>query len=77
MFFINLKVFVGVSDRGVLNQPAKVNCVPLIPDGDAKVTQGLYWFRQLVPYIQSERSVLYSLHEVLVVGGYKLGERGS
>ena len=27
---------VGVSDRGVLNQPVNLNCVPLIPDGDAK-----------------------------------------
>ena len=27
---------VGVSDRGVLNQPVNVNYVPLIPDGDAK-----------------------------------------
>ena len=29
-------VGVGVLDRGVLNQPVNVNCVPLIPDGDAK-----------------------------------------
>ena len=56
-----LSTTVGVLDRGVLNQPVKVNCVPLIIDGDAKETQGLYWFRQLVPYVQSERSILYSL----------------
>ena len=52
---------VGVSDRGVLNQLVNLNCVPLVPDGDAK-RQGLYWFRQSMPYVQSERSILYSLH---------------
>ena len=25
-------------------------------------TQGLYWFGQWVPYVQSESSILYSLH---------------
>ena len=30
------RTLVGVLDRGVLNQPVNVNCVPLIPDGDAK-----------------------------------------
>ena len=66
---------VGVSDWGVLNQLVNMNCVPLILIGDAK-RQGLYWFRQSVPYVQSRRSILYSLHRS-IVGGYKLGERGS
>ena len=28
-----------------------------------KETQGLYWFGQWMPYIQSEKMFLYSLHQ--------------
>ena len=35
---------VGVLDRRALNQLVKKYCVPLIPDGDAKRHNGLYWF---------------------------------
>ena len=61
MHYVVECIRVGVSDRGVLNQLVNLNCVPLVPDGDAK-RQGLYWFRQSMPYVQSERSILYSLH---------------
>jgi len=47
---------------GVLNQRVNLCCVFPIPDGDAKRHKVLYWFRQWMPYVQSERVFLYSLH---------------
>ena len=68
---------VGVSDRGVLNQLVNLFCVLPIPDGDAK--------RHKVYTSSGNRGPTSSLRgrscipctEVLVVGGYKLRERGS
>ena len=68
---------VDVSDRGVLNQPVNVNYVPLIPDGDAK-RHKVYTGsgnRRPTSSLGDRSCILYT--EVLVVGGYKLGERGS
>ena len=67
---------VGVSDRGVLNRLVNLFCVLPIPDGDAK--------RHKV-YTGSGNGALRPVREcscipctgVLVVGGYKLSERGS
>ena len=68
---------VGVSDRGVLNQPVNVNCVPLIPDGDAKRHKVYTGSGYRCPTSSlGDRSCILCT-EVFVVGGYKLGERGS
>ena len=79
IFFHTLFIFylpVGVLDRRALNQLVKMCCMPLIPDGDAK--------RHKV-YTGSGNGALCPVREcscipctgVLVVGGYKLSERGS
>ena len=76
-FDLTLEPSVGVSDRGVLNQPVNLFCVLPIPDGDAK--------RHKVYTSSGNRGPTSSLRgrscipctEVLVVGGYKLKERGS
>ena len=66
---------VGVSDRGVLNQPVNVNCVPLISDGDAKRHKDYTGSGNRRPTSSlGDRSCILCT-EVLVVGGYKLGER--
>ena len=68
---------VRVSDRGVLNQLVKVNCVPLILDGDAKRHKVYIGSGNRRPTSSlGDRSCTLCI-EVLVVGGYKLGERGS
>ena len=68
---------VGVSDRGVLNQSVNVNCVPLIPDGDAKRHKVYTGSGNRCPTSSlGDRSCILCT-EVLVVRGYKLGERGS
>ena len=67
-------VFVGVSDRGSsTNQWIYSACSR--SRWWCKETQGLYWFRQSRPYVQSERSILYSLHRGARSRGYKLKER--
>ena len=38
-----------------------------------KEIQGLYWFRQSVPYVQSEGSILYSLHRSACSRGLQAG----
>ena len=71
------KTCVGVSDRGVLNQPVNVNCVPLIPDGDAKRNKVYTGSGNRRPTSSlGDRSCILCT-KVLVVGVYKLGERGS
>ena len=68
---------VGVSDRGVLSRLVNLFCVLPIPDGDAK--------RHKVYTSSGNGCPTSSLREcsciprtvVLVVGSYKLGERGS
>jgi len=68
---------VRVSDRGVLNQPVNVNCVLLIPDGDAKRHKVYTGSGNRHPMSSlGDRSCILCT-EVLVVGGYQLGERGS
>ena len=47
-------------------------CAPN-PGWWCKETQGLYCFRQLVPYVQSERSILYSLHRSACSRGLQAG----
>ena len=68
---------VGVSDQGVLNQLVNVNCMPLISDGDAKrhkvYTSSGNWC--LTSSLRDRPCIPCT--EVLVVGGYKLGERES
>ena len=53
---------VGVSDQRALNQLINLYCVFPIPDGDAKRHKVYTGFGQWVPYVQSESSILYSLH---------------
>ena len=68
---------VGVLDWGVLNQLVNLSCVSPIPDGDAK--------RHKVYTGSGNSGTTSSLGDrscipctkMLVVGGYKLGERGS
>ena len=68
---------VGVSDRGVLNQLVKVNCVPLILNGDAKRHKVYTGLGTWCPTSSLRDRSCIPCIEVLVVGGYKLGERGS
>ena len=70
-------LFVGVLDRGVLNQLVNLNCVPLIPDSDAKRHKVYTGLGNWCPTSSlGDRSCILCT-EALVVGGYKLGERGS
>ena len=68
---------VGVSDRGVLNQLVKVNCVPLISDGDAKRYKVYTGSGNWCPTSSLRDRSCILCTKMLVVGGYKLGERGS
>ena len=68
---------VGVSDQGVLNQPVNLNCVPLIPDGDAKRHKVYTGLGNWCPTSSLRDRSCIPCTEVLVVGGYKPGERGS
>ena len=68
---------VGVSDQGVLNQLVKVNCVPLIPDGDAKRHKVYTSSGNWCPTFNLRDRSCIPCTEVLVVEDYKLGERGS
>ena len=68
---------VGASDRGVLNQPVNVNCVPLVPDGDAKRHKVYTGSGNRCPTSSLRERSCIPCTEVLVVGVYKLSERGS
>ena len=68
---------VGVSDRGVLNQLVNLNCVPLILDGDTKRHKVYTGSGNRCPTSSLRDRSCIPYTEVLVVGGYKLGERGS
>ena len=67
---------VGVLDRGVLNQLVNVNYVPLIPDGDAKRHKVYTGSGNEHPTSSLRDRSCIPCTEVLVVGGYKQGERG-
>ena len=69
-----LTMSVGVLDRGVLNQPVNVNCVPLIPDGDAKRHKIYIGSGNRCPTSSLGDRFCIPYTEVFVVGGYKLGE---
>ena len=75
MFLLNKCV--GVSDRGVLNQPVNLFCVLPIPDGDAKRHKVYTGSGNRCPTSSLGDQSCILCTEVLVVGGYKLGERGS
>ena len=63
--------------RWVLNQLVKVYCVPLISDGDAKRHKVYTGLGNRCPMSSlRERSCIPCI-KVLVVGAYKLSERGS
>ena len=68
---------VGVSDQGVLNQLVNLFCVLLIPDGDAKRHKVYTGLGNRCPMSSLRDRSCIPCTEVLVVGGYKLGERGS
>ena len=68
---------VGVSDWGVLNQLVNLNYVPLIPDGDAKRHKVYTGSGNRCPTSSLRDRSCIPCTEVLIVGGYKLGERGS
>ena len=63
--------------EGVLNQPVNLNCVPLILDGDAKRHKVYTGSGNWRPTSSLRDRSCIPCTEVLVVGGYKLGERGS
>ena len=68
---------VGVSDQEVLNQLVNLSCVYPIPDGDAKRHKVYTGSGDLSPTSSlGDRSYILCT-KMLVVGGYKLGERGS
>ena len=71
------KVIVGVLDRRALNQLVKVYCVPLIPDGDAKRHKVYTGSGNRCPTSSLRERSCIPYTEVLVVGVYKLDERGS
>ena len=66
---------VGVLDWGVLNQLVNVNYVPLIQDGDAKRHKIYTGSGNWCPTSSLKDRSCIPCTEVLVVGGYKLGER--
>ena len=68
---------VGVLDRGVLNQLVKVYCMFLIPDGDAKRHKVYTGSGNRCPTSSLRERSCIPCTEVLVIGAYKLSERGS
>ena len=70
-------IAVGVLVRGVLNRLVKVYCVFLIPDGDAKRHKVYTGSGNRCPTSSLRERSCIPCTEVLVVGAYKLGERGS
>ena len=80
MLFLNIEtnsVFVGVSEPGVLNRLVNLCCVLPIPDGDAKGYKVYTGSGNGCPTSSLRRCSCIPCTGVLVVGGYKLGERGS
>jgi len=70
-------VSVDVLDRRILNQLVKVYCVPLIRDGDAKRHKVYTGSGNSCPTSSLRERSCIPCTEVLVVGVYKQGERGS
>ena len=70
-------VVVGVLDRGILNQLVNLCCVFPIPDGDAKRHKAYTGSGNRCPTSSLRYRSCIPCTEVLVVGGYKLGERES
>jgi len=68
---------VGVSDRGVLNRLVNLFCVLPIPDGDAKRHKVYTGSGNRRPTSSLRDRTCIPCTEVLVVGGYKLRERGN
>ena len=68
---------VGVLDRGELNQLVNLNCVPLILDGDAKRHKVYAGSGNRCPTSSLRERSCIPCNEVLVVGVYKQGKRGS
>ena len=64
-------------NRGSLNQRVNLCCVPLIPDGDAKRHKVYTGLGNRGPTSSPRDRSCIPCTGVLVVGGYKLGERGS
>ena len=63
--------------RWILNQLVKVYCVPLILDGDVKRHKVYTGSDNRCPTSSLREQYCIPCTEVLVVGVYKLGERGS
>ena len=72
----NVPVGVSVWDRGVLNQLVNLYCVFPIPDGDAKRHKVYTGSGSGYPTSSSNDRSCILCTEMLVVGGYKQGERG-
>ena len=68
---------VGVLDQGVLNQLVNLYDVFLILDGDAKKHKAYTGSGNRCPTSSLRDRSCIPYTEVLVVGGYKMGERGS
>ena len=72
-----IKTPVGVLDQEVLNQLVNLSYVFLIPDGDTKRHKDYTGSGNSSPTSSLGDRSCISCTEILVVGGYKLGERGS
>ena len=70
-------LIVGVLDRQLLNRLVKVYCVPLTPNGDAKRHKVYTGSDNRCPTSSLRERSCIPCTEVLVVGSYKLSERGS
>ena len=75
--FQALYTFVGVLDRRALNQLVNLYCMFPIPDGDAKRHKAYTGSGNRRPTSSLRDRSYIPCTGVLVVGGYKLGERGS
>ena len=74
---IHIYSSVGVLDLEVLNQRVNLCCVFPIPDGDANRHKVYTGSGNGYPTSSLRGCSCIPCTEVLVVGGYKLGERGS
>ena len=72
----NVPVGVSVWDRGVLNQLVNLYCMFLIPDGDAKRHKVYTSSGNDYPTSSLRVRSCIPCTKMLVVGGYKQGERG-
>ena len=68
---------VGVSDRPALNQLVNLYCMFPVPDGDAKRHKVYTGSGNEHPTSSLRGQSYISCTEVLIVGGYKQGERRS